>query len=286
MPLSDMDSNINNIKCLNEYGTLEAAIVCSPDYMKITEVINETQKVYAFQNIDIERAKKQHKKFVEVLKGNGVEVLTIPEHPDLNEQVFTRDIGFAIGQTLFLANVAAQIREKEIPILKKVLKNHGISYQIPFFHSIEGGDVVVDSHTVWVGESRRTNRKAIDELERLLPFHKVESLKINEEILHLDCVFNIIDYEWALIYPPAFTKKDIAKLQQSYNLIEVSFSEQFTMGTNVLCIGNKKVISLPENIEVNKKMEDEGFEVILVEFSEIIKSGGSFRCCTLPLRRN
>jgi N-dimethylarginine dimethylaminohydrolase len=53
----------------------------------------------------------------------------------------------------------------------------------------------------------------------------------------------------------------------------------------VLCIGNKKILSLPINKQVNQNLRNRGFEVIEVDISEIIKSGGSFRCCTLPILR-
>jgi len=32
-------------------------------------------------------------------------------------------------------------------------------------------------------------------------------------------------------------------------------------------------------------LRNHGFEVIEVDITEIIKSGGSFRCCTLPIER-
>jgi N-dimethylarginine dimethylaminohydrolase len=57
------------------------------------------------------------------------------------------------------------------------------------------------------------------------------------------------------------------------------------MGTNVLSIGDRKIISLPVNKNVNKQLRDRGYEVIEVDITEIIKSGGSFRCCTLPILR-
>jgi N-dimethylarginine dimethylaminohydrolase len=57
------------------------------------------------------------------------------------------------------------------------------------------------------------------------------------------------------------------------------------MGVNVLSLGNKKIISLPQNAEVNHQLSKRGYDVIKIDFSEIIKSGGSFRCCTLPIKR-
>lgn len=68
-------------------------------------------------------------------------------------------------------------------------------------------------------------------------------------------------------------------------MISVTDEEQFQMGPNVLSIGDGKVISLPQNERLNNVLESEGYKVIRVDLSEIIKSGGSFRCCTLPLQR-
>ena len=58
------------------------------------------------------------------------------------------------------------------------------------------------------------------------------------------------------------------------------------MGTNVLSIGENRVFSLPTNHGVNEQLRQHGYQVLEVDFSEIIKSGGSFRCCSMPLLRN
>src|SRR6478609_4942692 len=58
----------NSYGCKNEYDTLKRVIVCPPTYMKIEEIINETQKHYADENIDESLASKQHRQFVECLQ--------------------------------------------------------------------------------------------------------------------------------------------------------------------------------------------------------------------------
>ncbi|WP_058306047.1 dimethylarginine dimethylaminohydrolase family protein [Gracilibacillus massiliensis] len=269
----------------NEYGSLEKVIVCPPIYMEIKKVINETQKFYENDNIDIEIATKQHQHFVETLKKHGVDVIELFTDPKLNEQVFTRDIGFAIGNTLYTAEMGRNIRKPEIDVLTQVLDQHAITYQTLKTRSIEGGDVIVAEDKVWVGNSERTTSGAITELQHHLPNKDVVALPIRDDILHLDCAFNLVSEEIGLIYSPAFKKEDVEKLHESYDLIEVADREQFTLGTNVFSIGDKKVISLPENEETNRQLFQKGFKVIEVEFSEIIKSGGSFRCCTLPIER-
>ena len=123
-------------------------------------------------------------------------------------------------------------------------------------------------------------------MKRDLPDHEIVEVPFNEKYLHLDCVFNILSPEVGLIFPKALDEQTITMLsERKYKLIEVSEEEQFTLGTNVLSIGDKKVFSLPQNKNVNAQMRAHGFEVIEVDFSEIIKSGGSFRCCSMPVVR-
>jgi N-dimethylarginine dimethylaminohydrolase len=144
---------------------------------------------------------------------------------------------------------------------------------------------VIDQETIYVGLSNRTNQKAAEQLQLLLNQYNVIPIPFKDKYLHLDCVFNVLSPEVALIYPNALTKKDIELFSSRYELIEVSEEEQFQLGTNVLSIGNKKVFSLPVNKNVNKQLRNRGFQVIEVDITEIIKSGGSFRCCTLPILR-
>ncbi|WP_110943252.1 dimethylarginine dimethylaminohydrolase family protein [Virgibacillus senegalensis] len=280
-------SKEKTIRCTTEYQKLETLFVCKPTYMEITEIINETQRHYVNSNIDVDLAMEQHEVFARTLEEHGAEVVRLEPQHQLNEQVFTRDIGFCIGEDLFLSEMNTQIRGAEVDALKQTLQKEDISYQHPFLQSIEGGDVMVDRDKVWVGISKRTTMEAVETLKsKLGNDYQVTPLPIDEGILHLDCAFNILSPDWALVYPDAFTPEDYQKLEEYYQLIEVTAAEQFSMGTNVLSIGDRKVISMPQNQDVNEKMRHAGFQVIEVEFSEIIKSGGSFRCCSLPVYRS
>mgnify|MGYP001190348212 CR=1 FL=1 len=268
-----------------EYGVLQKVIVCPPTHMRIGTVINETQKRYITENIDVEIALEQHRGFVQVLEENDVEVIQLETEEQLNEQVFTRDIGFTIGNQLFVSAMGSGIRTGEVGVLKGKLKEKDIPFKDLVQESIEGGDVIVDKDRVWVGLSTRTSLNATKALQALLPNHQVIPVSLERRILHLDCAFNIVDDKLALIYPEAFTDTRINMLREHFDFIEVNKEEQFTLGTNVLSIGNKKIISMPNNKQVNEELRNRGFDVIEVPFDEIIKSGGSFRCCSLPLLR-
>lgn len=275
----------NHIHCKSEYTSLHKVLVVKPSFMEITEVINETQEYYKDQNINVPLALEQHENFVDVLRQQNVEVEELPADPALPEQVFTRDIAFTLDERLYIASMSEDVRNQETESLKKWLLDHHIPYEDGLPSSIEGGDVIVNGSTIYVGESGRTSRKAIHALQENLPSYNVVPLSLHESILHLDCVFNIVDENTAIVYPSAFTPEGLGRIASTFNLIRVTREEQFQMGPNVLSIGNKTIISLPQNKRINQALESKGFNVIPVEFSEIIKSGGSFRCCTLPLSR-
>lgn len=279
-------SNISNVQCQSEYGILKQVVLCEPEYMEIKEVINDVQKKYEDDNIDQELAVKQHRNFEQALRNAGVEIIKLPPSKDHPEQVFTRDIGFTIGNHLFVSEMANPIRQGEEEVLAQWLNNNKIAYKNLSLHSIEGGDVIVDGNRVFVGISNRTCKRAIQNLQKELPDYEILPIPFNPKYLHLDCVFNILSSKDALIFPDAFEPKVVKLLSNMYHLIEVSENEQFTMGTNVLSIGQNRVLSLPVNRDVNYQMRLHDYEVMEVDFSEIIKSGGSFRCCSMPIERH
>jgi N-dimethylarginine dimethylaminohydrolase len=269
----------------SEYDKLQRVILCEPKYMTIREVINSTQKHFVDEGIHIELAMEQHKQFVKTLKNYGVDVVLLPSFNKYPEQVFTRDIGFTLGHTIFVAEMANKVRQGEENILKEWLEDEEISYYNLIGDMIEGGDVIIDQKTIYVGLSNRTNQNAVDHLQSLLLDFEIIAVPFTETYLHLDCVFNIISPHEALIFPNAMKQNEKEILASKYDLIEVTEEEQFTLGTNILSIGDKKLFSLPVNKNVNNQLRLRGYEVIEVDITEIIKSGGSFRCCTLPILR-
>ncbi len=271
--------------CQTEYDVLKEVIVCPPTYMEIKEVINETQKHYARENIDENKASKQHKTFVQYLRTQGIHVIELKADKRFPEQVFTRDIGYVLGDAILVSKMGSDIREGEEAYLTEWLNNHHLPYYQVKDDSIEGGDVIINGKDIYIGVSGRTTIEATKQVQAKLPHMNVIPVPIKDGYLHLDCVFNIISKTEALIYPDALDKKEIALLNERFDLIEVTEEEQFTLGTNVFSIGNKTVISLPVNNQVNETLRKRGFEVVEIDISEIIKSGGSFRCCTLPLQR-
>lgn len=271
--------------CKNEYGKLAHVLMCPPTYMRIEEVINNTQTHYAKENINPRKAVAQFDSFLRVLQGEGVEVELLSPVAQLPEQVFTRDIGFVIGECAFLSNMYHPIRQQETWEAEKFWEERGLTFQRLQSH-IEGGDLFVDEETIWLGVGGRTLREAAKELQSRLPEHEVVPIEMRAEYLHLDCVFNVVAPDIALVYREAIPPMLLDRLKRRYELVAVTEHEQFCMGTNMLSLGDGKVVSQPQNQRINESLLRLGLDVLEVDISEIIKSGGAFRCMTFPLRRD
>ena len=119
--------------------------------------------------------------------------IILPYHAKYPEQVFTRDIGFTLGEQIFVADMAHDVRKDRKVTERQWLEDEGISYYNIIGDEIEGGDVIIDQDTIYIGLSNRTNQEAVNHLSELLNKQfEVISIDFQEKFLHLDCVFNII----------------------------------------------------------------------------------------------
>ena len=107
--------------------------------------------------------------------------------------------------------------------------------------------------------------------------------------LHLDCCFQPIGEDKAIISPNGFRNKEdvdeLIKLFGEENVLLVTSKEMSNMYTNVFSISKNVIISDPRFIRLNDWLEKNGFTVEKVAYNEISKMGGLFRCSTLPLLR-
>ena len=267
-------------RSFDEYGALKKVIMCEPAFLSLPKGADSSN------NINIKTAQKQHDELVVALEHFGVEVILLRADPHHPEQVFTRDIGFVVGNTVFITEMKKERRRKEEAFLKSWLNQKQVLYSDLSQDHIEGGDIIVDNGFVFIGLSDRTTVQSIRHMKHLLPDFQVMAVPFRDKFLHLDCIFNIISPDEALLYQGEMDEEAEAFLSKKYSLIKVSKAEQKSLGTNVLSIGSKKVFSIPENKEVNRQLRERGYEVIELKFSEMIKAGGSFRCCTFPLERD
>jgi N-dimethylarginine dimethylaminohydrolase len=236
----------------------------------------------------------------------GVSVLRPDNVMDCN-QIFARDLGFVVDDIFVRANIIPH-REKELTGLTSLLTQIPTSKQLVFPKNvhIEGGDVIVHNEYIYVGISTspdyaklltaRTNKAAVAALQQAFPHKKVKAFELkksntipHENALHLDCCFQLVGKNVALTCPEGFVDREAYNWLVTHfgndNIFEVSAIEMSQMMCNVVSISPTVVISDTSFIRLNTWLRNRGITVEEVDFSEIGKQGGLFRCVTLPLYR-
>jgi len=228
------------------------------------------------------------------LENLGVEVLQ-PENLPKKKQIFTRDIGFVIEDKFIVANMKEPIRAEEIKGIEYILKEipEQQILHVPKEATIEGGDVIVHNDHVFVGISYRTNWAGFEFLKNNFPKKTVHPLPLvvtddpATNILHLDCTFQPVGSNAAIIYEEGFVNKPdiIFDLFKDEDLIRVTQKEKEAMFPNIFSVGPNDVIIEKSFTRLIEELEKRNINCHLVKYSETSKLSGLLRCSTLPLFR-
>lgn len=222
-------------------------------------------------------------------------------------QIFSRDIAFAIDNKLVKANILPD-REKEYLAIQHVLdliKPENI-IQLPEECHVEGGDVMPWNEYLFVGTysgedypdfiTARTNSAAVKALQECFSDKIVKSFELRksntnakENALHLDCCFQPVGKNKAILHKNGFLVESEYNWLKNYfgadNVFEITKDEMYNMNSNIFSISEDVVISEVGFTRLNTWLRENGFTVEEVNYSEIAKQEGLLRCSTMPLIR-
>lgn len=244
--------------------------------------------------------------FCSVLKKYDVEVFRPQLIEDYN-QIFTRDIGFVIEDFFIKANILPD-RQGELQAIEYVLEQIQPSKIItpPTDVHIEGGDVMLHNEHIFIGTYKgadyhsyitaRTNIKGVEFIKDLFP-HKIvkefdlikSSVEPRDNALHLDCCFQPVGKNKAIIYKEGFRdEKDYWYLVEIFgmeNLFHIEREEMYHMNSNIFSIAPDVVVSEQNFTRLNHWLSGQNIKVETIPYAEISKQEGLLRCSTLPLIR-
>lgn len=241
-----------------------------------------------------------------VLKRYDVTVLS-PKVIENCNQIFSRDIAFVIDDKILRANILPH-REEEVEAIEYIWNQVDEANRIilPKECHVEGGDVMLHDNYIFIGTysgvdypgliTARTNMDAVIAIQELFPHKIVKSFELRksntnakENALHLDCCFQPIGNDKAIIHKNGFLiDKEYQWLIDFFgkeNVFEIDKDEMYNMYSNVFSISEDVIISDASFTRLNTWLQQQGFTVEEVSYSEISKQEGLFRCTTMPLIR-
>jgi N-dimethylarginine dimethylaminohydrolase len=235
----------------------------------------------------VDAAARQHAGFLDVLREHGIEEIRLSPEGGAERLFFPRDMAVVVGDLVIACNRRSGYRLASLRAAKALGRRFGFPLRTVDSGVLEGGDVLVDGNLVWAGCGPRSNRAGVRWLADCLAGRaEVQPLSLTARSVHLDLVFNILPGGAALVYPPAFEAAALKELGRRYELIEVNWFEQLLLGTNLLALSPQQVVVDARQRRLQSLLRDRGLEVLALDYSEVIKLGGSFRCSTCPIARD
>ena len=273
-------------------GKLEKVLLSRPDYLELSP-IDKISADWIAKGITLDRKKalKEHDNLIEIYKNNGVEVEIVPPVDGLASMVYARDFGFNLKEGFVLGSFKEEIRQQESQKYAQKLKELGIPMIAQCTKGyIEGGDFwQINEKTLAIGTLQRSDKTGIENIQKQLEKYGYEIIEVKskEEYLHLDMMFNIVGKKTAVAYWEGLPKhfQDYL-IEKKFDIIKIDEDGIFKHFANLQSLGNKRVISLKANTEVNKQLKERGYEVIEFDCTEILKAGGGPHCMTFPVTRH
>jgi dimethylargininase len=228
--------------------------------------------------IDLERARRQHQAYQAALHGLGVELIPLPEQPDLPDAVFVEDAAIVLDECALLTRPGAESRRPEVESIARALAPYRSLLSIQAPGTLDGGDVLTVGRKIWIGLTSRSNRSAIDQVQALLRPHgySVRGVKVTG-CLHLKSAVTQAAVDTLLINPRWVSKDDFPGFQ----FIDIDPSEAYA--ANVLLVG-ERLLYQPAYPRTLARLEAAGLHPQLVDASELGKAEGALTCCSLVFK--
>jgi dimethylargininase len=228
--------------------------------------------------IDVARATAQHADYRRALADAGATVVTLPALDALPDAVFVEDTALIFDECAVVAPMGAPSRRPESAPMAAVLREYRPVQTLTAPATLDGGDVLRLGRTVYVGQTPRTNRAALDQLSAVLtPLgYTVIGVPVTR-CLHFKTACAAAGADRVLINPD-WVRPDIFGAHTV-----LTIDEREPWAANVLAVGDRLIIpaSAPHTCA---RLRSDGFDVTPVDVSEMQKAEAGVTCLSLLVR--
>ncbi|GAB2690824.1 dimethylargininase [Thalassiella azotivora] len=266
-------------------------LMCAPQHFDVLYEINPWMT--AGTRVDHDLALTQWQTLVDTYRGLGHRVDLLEPQPGLPDMVYAANGSTVVGGRVLGARFANAERTAEAAHHVAWHRAHaaelGWESVTEAEHVNEAeGDFAVLGDVVLAGYGFRTDPRGHAELADTVGVPVVGLRLVDPRYYHLDVALAVLDdtpgagnIAW---YPPAFSAGSQAILRRMFpDAVVASDTDAEVMGLNLVSDGEHVVI--PQRAEkLAAQVAERGYVPVPVDLSELLKGGGSVKCCTQELR--
>ncbi|MEJ8574838.1 arginine deiminase family protein [Microbaculum marinum] len=225
----------------------------------------------------IDALRAEHRAYVDALTAAGVTVDILPPLEDFPDSMFVEDPALVFPDCAIALRPGAPSRLGETARIEPVLKARFPSFHtLPCLGYVDGGDILVTPHRVYIGLSARTDRTGAGALASILADtgRAAKIVATPPGILHLKTACSLLDGETVL----ATRAMRDAGLFEDMETILVAEGEE--AAANALRV-NDVVLLGSAFAQTRSRLEEAGFDVVGVPVEEVGKLDAGLSCMSL-----
>ena len=263
-------------------------LMCAPEHFVVRYAINPWMDVDT--PVDTDLAGKQWEVLRETLVGLGHTIHTLEPLVGLPDMVYAANGAFSVDAVVYGARFRYPQRAAEAAAHRTFYEVRSAGWRfVAAEQTNEGeGDLaylpMAYGGLVLAGYGFRTDVAAHAEVQEVLGRPVVSLRLVDPRFYHLDTALAMLDDSTIAYYPPAFSEAAHGQLRALFpDAIIVGSADAYVLGLNAVSDGFH-VVHPRAATRFASQLCDRGFEPVGVDLSELLKGGGSVKCCTLELR--
>lgn len=257
-------------------------LMCPPTHFDVVYSINPW--MHPDRPVDGTLARFQWEGLLRVFRSLGHQVEFIEPLPGYPDMVFAANGATVIDGKVLSARFRHPERAAEGPAYLEWFRARGYETH-EAVHVNEGeGDYLHAGRYLLAGTGFRTDVRSHGEAEKFFGMPVAGLRLVDPRFYHLDTALAVLDDDQIMYYPGAFAEESQGVLRALYpDAIIATEADAEVFGLNAVSDG-RHVLLPPAATHLMDELRERGYEPIGVELSELLKSGGSAKCCTLELR--
>jgi N-dimethylarginine dimethylaminohydrolase len=266
---------------LKRGSTPRRYVMTPPTFFAVEYAINPWMDVSA--PVDVHVAHTQWERLRQTYVELGHRVHLVEPLPGLPDMVYAANGGFIANDIAVVTKFRFAERADESKAYADWMSSRGYR-PVTTRHVNEGqGDLLLVGQMVLAGYGFRTDWRAHAEISSALGMPVVSLELVDPRFYHLDTALAVLDDHTIAYYPPAFSPAAQRQLHALFpDAIVVGSADAYVLGLNVVSDGLHVVLPAAAT-GFAKQLDDAGFEPVGVDLSELLKGGGSVKCCTLEV---